>query len=415
MSVPLDLRYEESNTHQKVSVTRIFSENYEAPARYEILCNKGGARSSKSYSLAQLFIKELTSGSNKKLLVTRKTMPALRTTAMKVILALLQEYGYYDFCNHDKSNNTIEYGTNWLLFCSIDKPSKIRSTEFNHIWMEEANEFTYDDYITLRLRMSAISNKGPNRIYLSYNPSTFCWINEKVLNKPETLLIHSTYKDNPYLPKSYVRMLLAMKDSDPNYYKVYALGEDGDPEGIIFQPFKDYQKDPNYDEVIYGLDFGFNNPSALARVGFYDDEPYLKELLYQSKLITSELIEKMNYLIPDKTANIYADAAEPDRIEEIKQAGFNIYPAQKSVIDGINRVKSYHPIYCYYGSLNLKKERSMYMWKCDKDGNYIDAPVKFKDHLMDGIRYAIYTHTEGRGYSKSEAYTGHGSMYEQDF
>lgn len=210
-------------------------------------------------------------------------------------------------------------------------------------------------------------------------------------------------------------MLLDMKDSDPNYYKVYALGEDGDPEGIIFQPYKDYQKDPIYDEVIYGMDFGFNNPSALVRVGFYDDEPYLKELLYQSKLITSELIDKMEYLIPDKTANIYADAAAPDKIEEIKQAGFNIYPAQKSVIDGINRVKSYHPIYCHYASLNLKKERSMYMWKCDKDGNYIDVPVKFKDHLMDGKRYAIYTHTEKRGYSKSEAYTGRGEMSEQDF
>jgi phage terminase large subunit len=32
-----------------------------------------------------------------------------------------------------------------------------------------------------------------------------------------------------------------------------------------------------------------------------------------------------------------------------------------------------------------------YKWKEDKNGLILDEPVKFKDHLMDAMRYAIYT------------------------
>ena len=401
---------------RNVNITRIFEENYLAPPQYTILCNKGGARSSKSYSIGQLFVKKLTTGHNRKILVTRKTMPALRNTAMKIILTLLHDYGYYSYCKHNKSNHTIEFGSNWLLFCSIDKPSKIRSTEFNDIWMEEANEFNYEDYMTLSLRLSAAEQEGPNRMYLSYNPSISCWINEKIISLPETKLIHSTYKDNPYLPMAYVKKLLSMKETDPNYYKVYALGEDGDVEGVIFLPFIDYFKDPNYDDVVYGLDFGYNHPTALLRVGFYDNSCYLKEHIYQTKLTTADLLELLPRYISDRSSEIYADAAEPDRIEEIKRAGYNIHPAKKSVLDGINCVKACNPIYCHYASLNLKKERALYMWKSDKDGNYSqDTPIKYNDHLIDALRYAIYSYKIKQGYTIGEAYTAHGTMSNQDF
>ena len=33
-----------------------------------------------------------------------------------------------------------------------------------------------------------------------------------------------------------------------------------------------------------------------------------------------------------------------------------------------------------------------YHWRKDKNDNQLDEPVKFKDHLIDAMRYAIYTH-----------------------
>ena len=43
----------------------------------------------------------------------------------------------------------------------------------------------------------------------------------------------------------------------------------------------------------------------------------------------------------------------------------------------------------------MNDEFKVYKWREDKDGNVFDEPVKFKDHLMDGVRYGVYGHTRG--------------------
>lgn len=146
------------------------------------------------------------------------------------------------------------------------------------------------------------------------------------------------------------------------------------------------------DETIYGLDFGFNNPTALIEVGIKDKNYYLRERLYKSGLTNAALIRQMESLGIPKDCNLYADSAEPARIKEIEEAGWRIYEAEKSVSDGID--------FCQrqmFKSLpendNLHKERRAYKWKEDRHGNIIDEPVKFMDHLMDAMRYAIYTHS----------------------
>ena len=152
-----------------------------------------------------------------------------------------------------------------------------------------------------------------------------------------------------------------------------------------------------FEETIYGLDFGYNNPSALLEINYKDNHRYLKELLYGTKLTNTDLIEQLKMLIPvEKRMNpIYADCAEPARIQEISESGFNVIPADKSVKDGIDfcRSKKYHTL---PENINLNKERSMYKNKQDKDGKCIDEPVAFMNHLMDCKRYADYTHNKNR-------------------
>jgi len=129
-------------------------------------------------------------------------------------------------------------------------------------------------------------------------------------------------------------------------------------------------------------------------VGIKDWEIYLRELLYQTHLTNEDLIEKLKELIPDKNRYTYADSAEPARIEEIARAGFNIHPADKSVKDGIDFVKR-QKLHILKRSVNLIKEIGGYKYKEDKDGNVLEEPVKFRDHLMDAMRMAIYTHLKG--------------------
>lgn len=326
-------------------------------------------------------------------------MPALRLTAYRVICDLLKEYGLYDKVSHNKTANTIEYGTNLMVFLSVDNSEKLKSTEWNYIWMEETNEFTWEDFLILKERLSAKTKKDqPNQLFVSFNPSNeYCFINQKIImNSAFSGLcqtIHSTYKDNPFLDKEYVNDLENLKEIDPDHWRIYGLGKWGVIRNVIYQPFlMDGWRD-NFHDTYYGLDFGYNNPSALIEINEYDNEPWIKEKLYQRYLTNSDLIERLKQLIPEdrRYFPIYADSAEPARIEEIRAAGFNIKPAEKSVKDGIDYVRRLK-IHSCPENVNLHKERASYKYREDKNGHTLDEPVKFNDHLMDAMRYAIYTH-----------------------
>jgi len=380
-----------------IPVTRIFKENRNAKSG--VVINRGGARSSKSHSLGQLFISELTTGKNKLLLVTRKTFPSLRITAYKLIIDLLKEYNYYSFCNHNKTEHSLTWPSNgnWMLFSSLDDPEKIKSSQWNKIWMEEATDFTYDDFRILQLRLSGPRQANEyNQLFMSFNPiDAFHWIKTRLIDKEFGIKeIQSTYRDNPFLSSTYIDILLALKDTDPNYWKIYGEGEWGILENIIYRNWDTIHPDwwpDNFDNVIYGLDFGFNSPSALIEISIKDDEIYERERLYESGLTNTELIEKLHDLISDKSNYLFADTAEPARIEEIAQAGFNVYPSDKSVKDGIDYVKSQKTIHIHQESENLIKEKRGYKYKETKDGQVLDEPLKFNDHLMDAERYALYT------------------------
>jgi phage terminase large subunit len=380
-------------------VTSVFNRNFNA--KTTIVLNEGGARSSKSYSICQFLIYKMLTETGKKILITRKTFPSLRITAYKLFIDLLNEYGIYKKSRHNKTLKTYEYNNNFILFTSIDDPTKIQSTEFNYIWMEEAEEFSFDDFTILKTRLSGKTTGDEiNQIFLSYNPKQEqSYINKKVRYFEDVTLIKSTYKDNPMIGDDYIKIVESLKDQNEKLYKVFALGEYANVEGKIYTNiesiFGAYPE--NFDEVIYGLDFGFNNPTCLLKIGIKDKVYYVNELLYETKLTNSQLISRMKNLLNEKERKnyIYSDSAEPGRIEEIYRAGFNIKPSDKSVRDGIGYIQS-SKIFTNPANVNFNNELEIYCYRKDKNGNYLDEPVKYIDHAMDAMRYAIYSHSRNK-------------------
>lgn len=398
-------------TWREIEVTNVFLRNEASKKR--IVVNRGGARSSKSWSIQQLFVYWFTSLHNQKFLITRKTMPSLRTSAYKEILEKVRDYGYYDHCRHMQSSPlTLEYlpNNNYMLFASIDDPVKIRSTDFNKIWMEEGNEFTYDDFAVLDMRLSApIGDGGRNSLYISYNPTDIHgWINTRLPLRSDVEIIKSTYLDNiKHLPPEYIKALERYREEDPELWAIYGLGEYAEIKELIYKPFIVHDAYPaGFNDVIYGLDFGFNAETALVEIGIRDLEFYTTELLYETGLTNADLIERLGELIPkDKRLKpIYADCEDPNRITEIYRAGYNCKPCIKgknSVKNGIDYVKRQR-IHTLASNVNLNRERQGYKWKRDKNGNILDEPVKsggssagvVKDHLCL-VGNTLITTTEG--------------------
>ena len=354
----------------------------------EILVSYGGAGSGKSYSTAQHTILRALEENNKRILITRKTLPALRVSCLQLIKDLLSEYEIpYEL---NKSELEMKVGNNQILFKSLDNPEKIKSSEFNYIWAEEATELTHQDYLQLRLRLRR-KNELKNQLIMTLNPiDQFHWIRTQILDVPnkDVASFQSNYKMNPFLSREYIEQLEGLAEIDENYYRVYALGEWGVLQNLVYSNWDVVDKIPeDYDEIVCGLDFGYVHPTALIEVRIKENEAWARELIYQSHLTNNDLIENMKGKV-DKGTPIYADSAEPQRIQEIYRAGFNIYPAEKNVKFGIDKVKQYR-LHILSDSVNLIKEIRSYKWREDKEGRTLEEPVKFNDHAMDAMRYAL--------------------------
>ena len=373
-------------TKVRVGVTSVYERNREATATTVI--NVGGARSSKSYSIAQLLIEKLVNESHKNIGICRKTFPALRMSTYNLVIGLLRDYGIYNRDNHNKTEHTYQHGTNTIWFFSLDEPEKIKSTEFNYIWMEEGNEFTYEDYVVLKLRLSGPVRLGErNQIFLSLNPvDGNNWIAKKLILETGVSVIHSTYKDNPFLDKVYVDILISLLDKDPNFHRIYALGEWGKLEHLIYPHYRVVKGMPQefLAGPVYGLDFGYVNPTALVEVGLREGGLYWDEKIYQTHLTNSDLIELLKGL---PRRDIIADSAEPQRIEEIARAGFNIYPSAKDIQMRIDFCRR-QGLNITEWSTNIIREVQGYSRQVDRNGNVLETPVKFNDHAMDAGGYA---------------------------
>lgn len=147
---------------------------------------------------------------------------------------------------------------------------------------------------------------------------------------------------------------------------------------------------PIYDEVIYGLDFGFNHPTALIKVHIKEGFIWCKEEIHESYLTTSDLIQKMQSLNIPKDKTIYCDSAEPKTIEEIKRAGFSAQNSLKEVKEGIDMIKSFQ-LNIHQNSLKLFKELQSYKWRM-VNGQKTDEPIRLFDDGLCAIRYAVYTY-----------------------
>lgn len=362
--------------------------------RYMVLV--GGAGSGKSIFCAQRVITWLLSPTRERILLIRKVSKTIRTSQYQLIKDLVYKYNLETLITFNKSDMTIHCANgNEVIPFGLDDPEKLKSVANpTKAWIEEATELTEADFTQVDLRLRG--QLGTNfQIYLSFNPiDEFHWLNSYFFlrNVADAYTLHTTYKDNRFVDKHYRTVLESIRDT--NLRRIYLEGKWGVLQNLIYEPYEMLDKFPgSFDEKIYGLDFGFNNPTALIEIGIKDKEYYLREMLYETGLTNTQLVQRLESLKIPKNCYIYADSAEPDRIEEIHRAGYLIHPADKSVKDGIDYCRN-AIFYTLPENENLNKERQSYKYKEDKNGNVMEEPVKFMDHLMDAKRYAVYTHSK---------------------
>jgi phage terminase large subunit len=382
----------------EVNTTPVFWANKKAydQGLYRVIANQGSTRSSKTFSLSQLMIDIASGGINqitgkpygrKEISVVSPSLPHLKKGARKDVLQNLETQMLFNENDFNRTDQIYTFPStgSYIEFFGADDSQRVRGPGRDILYVNEANLLRKDTALQLFLRTREI-------IFIDFNPADEYSYVYDLADKAGNKLIISTYLNNlANLTKEQIAEIEGLKDADENLWKVFGLGLRGTSSETIYTHWKMCDELPMRGEIVYGQDFGYNVPSALIRIEFFEGAVYWDELIYEPKLTTNDLIERYKSVDMSKTGNIYCDAAEPKTIEELCRAGYNAISADKDVTEGIRKVKGM-PLYITKRSANLLKEIRSYKWKTDREGKVLDEPVKFNDHALDAGRYGTFTH-----------------------
>ena len=368
-----------------VKATPVFKKNWEAfhTPGVRIIANQGSSRSSKTYSVLQLYILALLQENKEEkiLSIVRGTLPAIKKSIMRDFVDILTEYEIYD--PKAWKENTYRLNGHLVEFFSTDQPQKVHGAKRNYLLVNEANEISLKSWRQLSMRTT-------EKIVIDYNPSDeYHWIYDQVLTRDDCVFIHSTYRQNPFLPQTIIDEIESYKYIDDNYWRVYGLGERGVSEATVYTKYQVIDKLPeDFDREAIGVDFGWNNPSSMVLVRIKDDELYLKQVFYASYKSTKDLIETLQKDKYSPNISIICDH-EMDRIMEFQRAGFRMADKADKT-DKITKISQIQQrkVYITKDSTDLIKEYQNYKFKVDKEGVVMDDVVKVNDHALDAAQYA---------------------------
>lgn len=351
-----------------------------------LVIQQGGTYSGKTYSILLSLIEYLKESKDSLTVsVVSCTFPHLKRGAMRDFADIMDKVGGLKDWN--KTDCIGHIGNSIIEFFSADNDGKVRGGKRDVLFVNEANLINYERFrqLSMRTRQTTI---------IDFNPVSEFWLHDQVLpgvQAGEYLFRRTTYKDNPRTPDKVVKDIEALKLTDAQLYRVYALGKTGNISGLIFPNVTYVDQFPEEaKKQAYGLDFGFtNDPTALVRIGFLSGKLYLQELIYETGMTNPDISNRMKELGVSKRAEIVADSAEPKSIEELRRMGWNVWPGTKrEIVYGIDLVKR-HPLCVTKDSLNLAKELRNYAWKVDASGRSLNVPIDAYNHGIDSVRYAV--------------------------
>lgn len=304
---------------------------------------------------------------------------------MRDFKTILKQHNYWKDSNWNATDSiyTFETGSQ-IEFFSTDNGDKLRGARRQRLFINEANNITFEAFQQLEVRTKEY-------VYIDYNPTKEFWLFTEVLpHRDDTELIVVTYRDNEALDSEIVRSLEQRKHNK-NWWLVYGEGQLGEIETRIYTGWKIIDDIPHEARLIRtGLDFGYtNDPTAIVDVYKYNDGFIIDEVSYNKGLSNKMIADIL--LFKNPKGLVKADKAEPKSIDEIRSYNVDILPSnggQGSVKQGINFIQDQR-ISVTNRSTNIIKEYRNYTWKSDKDGKILNEPDHFFSHSMDAIRYAM--------------------------
>lgn len=352
-----------------------------------------------------------------KVAVFRRYQTTIRKSCFSLFKRIIKKWHLSKYVKARESDFTIIFPNgSEIIFGGLDEETKLLSLDdISCIFVEEAFEVSRDIIEQLNLRMRGTA---PNQqIFLAFNPiSKNHWLYEFCEVKPPEsfLYTHSTYKDNPFLSKAYVKALEELYTRNPAKARIFCDGAWGvDSEGLVIKNWRTLDFDPvelaaaGYERRA-GLDLGWIDKTAVIDT-LYDKQNktiYVFNELYKSGMQLSDIAEGIRGMKLQKS-KIFVDAAEPRSIQYFRSEGINATACAKgkdSVKAGLMFLQN-HFIVVHPSCKNFKMELENFSYiKSKQTGEWTEDTTHEYSHAIDACRYAysdIYTNTRMQTISKA--------------
>lgn len=357
---------------------------------------QGGSSAGKTFGILPILIDKAIKTDGLEISVVSESIPHLKKGALKDFIKIMKMTGRWIESHYNATDRKYTFAND--SYIEFFSPESVLGARRHILYVNEANNVSYSDYHQL-------SSRTEQDIYIDYNPAAEFWAHTEVLKEANSELLVLDYRDNEALPSNVVEEFqiarqkakeekeagLPITSYWQNYCRVYIDGQVGNIQGVIFSNWNQVDEIPKEAEFLgYGLDFGFtNDPTALIEVYKQSGELWVNELIYQNRLINSDIIAKMRTLGVHPHREIVADSAEPKTIEEIRRSQFYVTGALKgedSIRVSIHKLQEFK-INVTKRSTNIIRELRSYKWRIDKDGKSLNEPVDYDNHAIDALRY----------------------------
>lgn len=358
-------------------------------------------------------------------LVVRKTRTSLTESAMTTFER--QVLHPLDRVSFHTSTQEYRYANGSIVVVGgLDKPTKIMSSEYDFIYLQEATEATEDDWEMLltRLRNGVMPYQ---QLMADCNPDAPShWLKQRA-NTGKTLMLESRHEDNPTLftpdgakterGAKYMEILDSLTGVR---YKRLRLGLWAAAEGMVYDgwdaaihivnPFEIPPEWPRY----WVVDFGYTNPFCWQA---WAEDPDGRLYRYREIYRTQRLVEDHAKDILDVTKNeprpraIICDHDAEDRATLTRHLKMSTQNAFKAVSPGIQAVKSRMKVagdgkprlfllrdaLVYRDPLLIESKKPLcteqevesYIWDLSANRKQGEEPLKKDDHGMDALRYMV--------------------------
>lgn len=390
----------------------------------------GGSSSGKSYSMFSLVPGMMLAGNN--ILVIRDTATSGSSSTWNEITGAIYEQGLDKYCkiNHTRKEIVSKISKGSISLKGAQYPERLKSIvsptrqSYNKIIIEEATDITDEETYNLITSRQRGNPEFPITVTLIFNPVFKThWIYKRffkaielthdfnkddcrVYDSEDLYICKSTYLDNPHnSPVVHKRMMDYMKNS-PYSFNVLAKGNWGVLGKLVFEHNTTFvDKLPEHIKNLpwrAGIDHGFNDPMTfvLSKYDATNNKIYIVDCIKESEAQISAFSERIKKAmnLHDVPTNliITADSNDARSNVDLKKYGITVIKAKskalgaggKSKFPGLRWMMEQEIIIPNY--LHEYKEAvSIYTWKKDSHGNYIDETNHTGSDLIDATRYSM--------------------------